>query len=320
MVLVCRAAVAAALIAGCYGPSVAPGAPCSEDGSCPGGQECRADICYPLGAPHDSGEDIDGELDAPMIDAPPDGPPYFAWGTATELTSLESAGSGETDPSLSSDRLTAVIVADMPAGDAQIYIATRAALTDTFTVSELTAINAVGFNESSPELSADGKTLYFISNRSGAYEVYISTFTTVWSTPTIRTDLSTANYDDDLAISPDGLTAVVIGGGAHFRFHTRANTADAFGTAVVHSELETQTNGTAPTITNGGEVIYFHANSPRQLYWATKKLDGTYTTPAPVNELNVAGVRFAAPFVAQSNEYMIFERAGNIYETTRDLP
>ncbi len=322
--MVTRVTLAATLLlAGCYAPSVAPGAPCSESGACPSAQECRSGICYPVGAPHDGGDELgDGEVDASTLDASPDAPGYIGWGAAVELATLESTGTAETDPSITADLKTVVFRADLPANDEQLFIATRTALTDSFTITELTALNATGFNETSPEISADGQTIYFISNRSGAYKVYSSTFTTVWSTPVLRSDLSPTGAAEDIAVSPDGLTAVVGAPGAQaiFRLHTRGSTSASFGNGVRLTDLEFRADIAAPTITNGGETIYFHAGAPRQLYRSTRKGNGGYTMPALVAEVNVAAIRTAAPFVLQSDETMIFERASDIFLTTRDLP
>lgn len=320
-------ALAAALLAGCYAPSANAGAPCSTEGTCPTGQECRSGWCFAEGAPHDADEQVLDQSDAPSdadIDAIGiDASTYVPWGTPVELTSLETPGNGESDPSFTADRLTAVITSDTAVNDADIYLATRAALTDTFTPALLAAVNATGFDDQSPEISADGKTLYFTSNRSGSDEIYISTYTTMWSAPTVAADLSSAQSDGDLAISPDGLSAVVNreSGTKGFYFYTRAATTDAFSGATLHSELGVAgANIASPTITNGAEVIYFHAGATRQLFRAQKKGNGTYTTPAPVSELNVATVRCAAPFVVQTDDYMVFEKAGNIFETSRTLP
>jgi hypothetical protein len=314
--------LAAALVEGCYAPSASPGAPCSPTGECPSGQECRSGVCFAAGTPHDADGIDEAVFDAPMLDAALDAPSYVAWGTPVELTSLETSGQGETDPSVTADKLTAVLVANTAQNDSDIYIATRSAVTDTFTASLLAAVNATGFNEESPEISADGKTLYFVSNRSGAYEVYVSTFTTTWSNPTVQNELSSTGADGDVAVSPDGLTAVTIRDGNPNRLYiyTRGSTAAAFGLGTLHSELEVTTDIAAPTITNGGAVIYFHAGSPRDLYRATLKGNGTYTMPMPVTELNMPAARDASPYVVQTDDYMVFERAGDIFETTRTLP
>jgi hypothetical protein len=315
-----RLVLATALIAGCYAPTANPGAPCAPTGECPSGQECRTGWCYPVGAPYDADEQvIDEALIDAQVDAPLDGPGYIPWGTPVLLTTLETPGNGEGDPSVTADKLTAVLTAATAVNDSDIYIATRTAVTDTFTFSLLTAVNAATFNDDSPEISADGHTLYFTSNRSGADEIYISTFTTVWSTPVIATDLSSASPDGDVAISPDGLTAAVVRDGATNRIyiHTRASTAAAFGTGTIHTELNVTTDIAAPTITNGGAIMYFHAGASRDIYRATLKGNGLYTMPQLVSELSMAGIRDAAPFVSQTDDYMIFERSGDIYETTR---
>jgi dipeptidyl aminopeptidase/acylaminoacyl peptidase len=312
---VTRLVLAAALLAGCYAPTANPGAPCAPTGECPSGQECRTGRCYLVGAPFDAESLFDESLLEPL----PDAPSYIPWGTPVELTSLETPGNGESDPSVTADALTAVLTGETAVDDTDIYIATRSALGDTFSFSLLTAVNATGFNDKSPEISADGKTLYFTSNRSGNDEVYISTFSTTWSAPTIVTQLSSASDDSDLAISPDGLTAAVVrdGSTARIYIYKRASTADTFGSPTLHTELSVTADIAAPTITNGGAIIYLHAEVPRDLYRATLKGNGTYTMPMPVTELNTAAVRDAAPFVSQTDDYMIFERASDIYETSR---
>ncbi len=317
--------LAAALLGGCYSPTANAGAPCSAEGACPTGQECRSGWCFAQGAPHDAEQAFDeavtpedADLDGPGLDASA----YVPWGTPTELTSLETTGGNETDPSLTSDRMTAVLTATTAPGDRDIWIATRTALTDTFTPMLLTDVSATDVDDDAPEISADGKTLYFVSNRGGSAEIYISVYTTAWSTPIIATDLSSAGGVDDLAISPDGLTAAVVRSGSqhHVYISTRATTADPYGNATLHAELEVTTDIAAPTITNGGAIIYLHAGSSRDIYRAQLKGDGTYTTPAPVTELNTMAARDAAPFVVQTDDYLVYEKSGDIFETSRMLP
>ncbi len=305
-------------LAACYSPAAHPGAPCGPNGECPSGLTCIADHCV---APGTTGEDAALDPDADLtdgnmiaIDAPPDAPPMLGpWGTPVMLT---TGVSSETDPAFTSDRLTIVFMSE---STDDIYIATRATTTTTsLTATALTAVNSTAVDKS-PDISPDGLTLYFVSDRGGNFDVYRSTLSGgVWSTPAYLADLSTAGDDSDIAISPDGLTAVVIDNGTTNRFiiHTRASTASPFGAGVEHAELSTGTDPAAPTITNGGAVIYFHAGSTRDIYMATKKGNGTYTAPAPVSELNT-GDRDAAPFVLQDNRHMMFERASDLYETSR---
>lgn len=311
-----RLALVAMFATACYAPNARPGAPCGPGGECPANLACVAGIC---GGTEPGDATLDDDAAQVAIDAPPDGPSYVPWGTPVLLTSLETPGSGETDPSVTADKLTAVLSADSGPSDADIYIATRAAVTDTFTFTLLTALNSVGFEDQSAEISADGRTIYFTSDRSGQDEVYISTFDTVWSTPTIAVDLSSSANDGDVAISPDGLTAAVLRKTSPQRIYiyTRANTTLPFSGATLHAELNVTSDIASPTITNGAAVIYLQAGSPRDIYRASRVGNGTFTTPVPVTELNVPNARDAAPFVLQGDDYMIFERAGDIYETTR---
>ena len=250
------------------------------------------------------------------VDAPVDGSTvYVPWGTPVAVPSLNAvSGQGEDDPSFTSNKLTVMETSNSPD---DIFECTRPAIGQAFTCVVL-AINSTT-DDKSPEISADGLTLYFISDRGGAFDVYKSTKSGgVWSTPAIATDLSSTMTDDDLAISPDGLTAVVVQdpGTNHMVFFTRASTAVPFANPVTHTELEITADIAAPTITNNGAIIYFHAGGTRDIYMATRKVNGTYNTPVPVTELNTAA-RDAAPFVSADDKYMLFERAGDIYETSR---
>jgi Tol biopolymer transport system component len=306
-------------LAACYSPAAHPGAPCGPNGECPSGLTCIAHHCVAPGTGTDDAAidaDPDGMIDGSMVavDAPIDAPPMLGpWGTPVVLS---TGISSETDPSFTSDRLTVVFMSE--ATD-DIYIGTRATTTaTTLTATLLAEVNSTGVAKS-PEISPDGLTLYFVSDRGGNFDVYRSTKSGgVWSAPALLADLSTAGEETDVAISPDGLTAVVVDNDTVNTaiIHTRASTAQPFGAGVAHPELTVGDDFGAPTITNGGNVIYFHAGATRDIYVATKQANGTYTTPVLVSELDTAN-RDAAPFVSQDNKHMMFERESDLYETSR---
>jgi dipeptidyl aminopeptidase/acylaminoacyl peptidase len=289
-----------ATLAACYSATANPGAPCGPNDECPSNLECRDNVCVlPGGETADAS--VDGAIDA--MTAP--------WKTPTQLV---TGVSSESDPSMTQNRLTIVFMSE---ADDNLYVATRSNPKDMLTVIPLAPLNS-GSREKSPEISPDGSTVYFTSNRSGDFDVYVSTFGTIWSLPMLVDELSTAGDDVDIAVSPDGLTAVVIDAEATNRFliHTRATASEAFGDGEHHAELSITDDATAPTITNGGAIVYFHAGVDRDLYRATRKPDGTYTVPVAVDELNTPG-RDAAPFVLQNDTHIIFERAGDLYEASR---
>jgi hypothetical protein len=313
----------AAVLAACYEPTLHEGAPCGPGASCPTGQECRAGTCYFVTTPADAnlfGDAI--ELDGSMIttDAPPDGAPYVAWSTPVELTTLETVYDGEDDPSITTDLKTVAMKGSVNGtSDDDLLICTRAtAMTDAFTCTPLTALNSTS-TESSPEISADGKTIYFVSDRTtaGNGDVWVSTEVGgVWSTPTMDAALSAGDVGD-LAISPDGLTALIHHGGT-FYIRTRTSTAAGWSSEVAHSEIAvTAGSETAPTITNGAQTVYFHAGATRDIYVTHRNANGTFQTPTAVTELNMTATRDAAPFVSQNDKYMIFERDYEILETSR---
>lgn len=88
--------------------------------------------------------------------------------------------------------------------------------------------------ESQPSISADGRKLYFASNRGGGFgdkDIWMSTrdYTGKWSTPiNLGENINTANSDQSPFIHPDGRTLYFMsdgwpGFGAHDLFYTRLN-------------------------------------------------------------------------------------------------
>jgi WD40-like Beta Propeller Repeat len=315
-----RAAVIALVLAGCYRAEPSPGAPCPT-GDCPAGQRCIAGTCRADGDPGPTVEpdaaaapDATVPVDAPRApDAPIDAP--RSWSTPSLIPGVNSSAT-DGDPSMTADRLTIVFTSNRAGGLGvdDIYIGTRASTAAAFTVTALTAINSA-MDEASPEISPDGGTIYFTSNRGGNSDVYVTTRSgTTWSTPQVVTAFNTGSTEGDIAISPDGLTALVERTNDIY-IATRASTAAAFGTPTVVSILDVMGDAAAPTLTNGAATVYLHDGPTRDLYVAYRQ-GATFTTPVLVTELNTAG-RDAAPFISADGTRILFERAGELYESTR---
>lgn len=316
-----RAALLTLIVAGCYRPEPSPGAPCPT-GECPAGQSCIAGTCRAEGDP---GPDVGAEAGPPTdadpgvrdAPSPPDAPidaPRI-WSVPVLVPGVNSA-SGESDPSLTADRLTIVFTSTRAGGLGMedIYIGTRATTASAFTVAAITAINSAT-RDLSPEISADGNTIYFTSNRSGNYEVYVTTRSGgVWSAPVLVTELSSTAGEGDVAISPDGLTALVERSTGIY-LATRASVGAAFGTPALVAILDVTGDVAAPTLTNGATTVYLHGGGTRDLYVAYRQ-GTTFTTPVPVTDLNTAS-RDASPFVSADGTRLVFERAGELYESTR---
>jgi dipeptidyl aminopeptidase/acylaminoacyl peptidase len=292
------------LVTGCYAPRAAPGSPCDRDDQCPRALRCIADTCEPPGTvpPDDAAADTA---------VPPDARP---WSAPVALRGVNSA-SNEDDPSLTPDGLTIAFVSSRN-GSSDIFLGTRGNLDQPFAVAPVTAVNSAS-DESSPELSADGKTLYFTSDRAAADspDVYVAHLEGgSWTMPAVVPQLSSPRTESDLAISPDGLTAVISRGNQFF-LATRATATAAFGALAAMPALDIAGSPAAPTITDHADVVYFHAGAVRDLYVAYRTGD-TFTPPAPITELNTAG-REDGPFISPDGHHLYFAREGDLYEATR---
>lgn len=69
------------------------------------------------------------------------------------------------------------------------------------------------------------------------------------------------------------------------------------------------------TLTNGANVIYFHADGTRNIYRSTRA-GQSWSAPVPVTDVNTA-MRDAAAAIDQADDYMMFERENDLYVTSR---
>jgi hypothetical protein len=289
-------------VAGCYEPVAATGAPCDERMICPSDQVCVDFRCQLPGTVSMR----DSSIDTSTIDAPPDAfAPLGPWSAPVSLGLLP--GVAKTDPSFTPDRLTIVFVSTN-----NLFLATRAAIGGAFAVTELTVLNST-MDDKSPEITPDGKTIYFTSNRDGNYDVFAAAnVNDVWQAPTKIAVWSGTGNEQDVAIAPDERTAWVAVGGDILRA-TRANKTDAW-PAAVDMNVTWGTSPTAPTTNTAGDV-YFHADASRNI-WVARRQGNAYAMPVLVPELNSTG-RDAAPYVSANDRHIMFERDADIFESSR---
>jgi len=246
---------------------------------------------------------------------PVDSPTLGPWQPPTPVPGTNTNAS-ESDPSVTSDRLT-IVFTRIVAGNGDIFLGTRGTTADPFTTAAILELNTT-FDEASPEISADGTEIYFISSRSGTFDVYHSTFNSTWSPPVMVPELSSLGDEGNLAVSPDGLTALVVRKtGANKVFEsTRTSTALPWGSPVEVPSLEVTADVEAPTLTNQGALVLLHVGTTRDLVIAQRLPDGTYETPALITEIDTAA-REAAPFIGASGRYLVFEQSSDLVETSR---
>lgn len=236
------------------------------------------------------------------------------WGTPRVLG--EIGGVGDSSPSITADLLTIVWTSDRTGGlgGADIWTATRATPTSPFmSFTNLASINSSA-DEYSPEISPDGTRLYFNSSRTDSGDLFTAQGGgTTWSAPVNVAGLPTAGYQGDLGVTPDGLLVVYHDSGNFYRA-SRGDTGSAFGAITQIPEGNIDPDIAAPSVGAGGDVIYFHAGTVRDLY-RMRWTGSAYSTPEPVTELNTPQ-RDADPFINGDETYMLYDCNGEICETT----
>jgi hypothetical protein len=301
-------------VAGCFQPTYEAGAPCSPvTQSCPGDLKCIDGFCGGRtqegdgNPPPPDGGDPDGSIDGAV--------PLGPWGMPTPVPGVNT-GSTEEDATFSADRLQIVFMSNRD-GNRDLYTGIRATATSDFVVGPMILLNSSA-EEHSPELSPDGNTLYFASERDGGagdHDIYMSVRTNgIFSTVTRVAELSQVGADEgDVAISPDGLTLIVARDNVFLR-STRAAAGDSWSAPAPIPNASFGSGEAAPSFDAAGN-LYFHANANRDLFFAAKN-GSTFDAPVPFTELNT-NAREAAPFVSPDGRYMVFERNGQLLETTR---
>jgi len=155
---------------------------------------------------------FDSLADAPFADASLDG--VSGWSTPSLVALPTTVANSDDDPSLTSDLLE-LYVNRVEAGDPEVYVSIRASADAAWPAPVPVAlVSAVGFGETTPEVSYDGLALIIASNRTGTIggnDLWLSTRNTraeAWSDPQRIADLSSTDNEAAGNLSPDGLAVV----------------------------------------------------------------------------------------------------------------
>ncbi|MFV2067113.1 MAG: hypothetical protein ACC645_09050, partial [Pirellulales bacterium] len=196
------------------------------------------------------------------------------------------------NPSISADGLNLLFDSTRPGGfgGTDLYIATRASTSEPFgVVTNLGPEVNTDSSEVAPALSTDRLTLYFGSNRSGAFgktDLYMATRSDTASPFGTVTNLglgvNSPEADNHPVISSDGLTLLFNSkrsggqGGQDIYVATRADTSQSFGDVVnLGPRVNSDANEVAPALSADGLTLYYHSNRPGgfggdDLYVATR--------------------------------------------------
>jgi hypothetical protein len=257
------------------------------------------------------------------------------------IAELSEPDSEETEPTLTADELEIYFASTRIPGRRQIFVATRTSSSDRWAVPAL--VDAFVSNTGitySPEISGDGLTLWFVSDRPGGRgdtDVYISTRTArgaAWSTPANVTELNTQACEIDPGPLPEHDQMVVTRcdsiGHNHLNLTQRPGPDAPWDPAVYMDQLNTDQKEGDPAFANDGLSLYFATtrDSPnhdnRADIWRTVRasLSAPFEAPVPVRELNILEVDDQDPWVSNDERHIVFTSARDrwpreIYESFR---
>jgi Tol biopolymer transport system component len=287
------------------------------------------------GGPMDARVDVQATVDA----APCVPPPAAAFSAPKEVTALSST-LFDGKPSLTADRLEVFFKSGRP-DNATVHLfhssrtSTSAAWSTPALISELDS----GQYDTTPTISSDGLTLWFVSYRSGGpgggdfYVAKRASRTSTWGPPRLVVELNTTEYEDGLTVEPDELVAYFHssrGGSSvnHIYRTSRGSTSAPWGTPIELPELVSSYDDTNPWISLDECSLYFDSSRPGgqgqyDVFVALRPAPGApFSLVSPIAELNSTSYD-ADPFLSQDQHYIMYTSnrpmAGdfNLYEATR---
>lgn len=254
------------------------------------------------------------------MDAPPDvpDPPLLPFGAPVELTALNFGGHDHS-ASLTGDLLEVFYESARGAGD-DIYTATRATPTSPWSVVTRVDDLSTGDDETSAEVSRDGLTIFFISDRTptlGGSDIWMSTRATrgsPWRSPVHLPELSTSANEHNASVSADGLSIIVqsaLTGDSDLYEATRPTVSAPWSVLTPIAGINSSASDAHGHLTTGRRILYFASNRAggsgnRDLYMATRASPSDpFGAPMRIEELATSGLD-DEPWVSDDGRYILF--------------
>jgi Tol biopolymer transport system component len=249
------------------------------------------------------------------------------------IAGLGASGSND-DPSMTPDLLELFLESDRAggAGAGDLWVATRANVTDVFSPPvNLAVLNTAG-DDVTPSISSDGLTLVFSSRRAGALgadpnkDLYVSTRPTrtgAWSVPV---PIAASRTGDDVSpsVSQDGLHLYFISQASSDDIFvaSRATTAAAWGAAVPIAELNSTAEDSGPSINTTETFIVFASTRTPTAggsdLWSARRASPAdpWQPPQRLVELDTAAEE-TDPWLSPDERTIVFARGNNLFIATR---
>lgn len=286
------------------------------------------------------GDSTDGGTvgaDASLADAAPLGP----FSAPSLIAAVAYDGSKDDDPTLTGDLLEMYFESARPGGfggDGDIWVSTRANPSDPWGPPSFVPELSSDYDDETPEISADGLTLFLSSRRPGAdgeSNFWMATRAdrgTPWSDPVPVPELNSPEREGAPALAASGLRLVFHSNrddpqGEFDLFETsRASVSDPWATPEPIVELNTDALDATPYLSANGLQIWYASRRSESmggtdLFTASRSsLAEPFAEPEQVSELNTSD-HSEDPWISQDCRYIVFadNRTGDyeLYEAWR---
>jgi hypothetical protein len=252
-----------------------------------------------------------------------------AWSMPVLVPGMPTMNGEIDDPTLTGDMLE--LYFNM---SADIYMMKRNTLASAWSPPIAVAALNTPTGETTPDVSGDGLTIYFASQRPGGlgdYDLWISTRASrqdPWNEPVHVRELSSAAGEATASMTQDQLAIVMSSNRKDGMLHslymsTRPTTASPWGPPAELTSLDLVGEETSGFLVHDGLTIYFDAapGGDRDLYYATRASRSVPFAPPIRLTLPSSAARDFDPWVSADQRHMFLasERAGivTLYEVSR---
>ena len=257
---------------------------------------------------------------------------WVPFGSVSLFPPLASTPASQADPTLTADELE-LYFSSNPNTDWDIWVVKRASSTAQWVPpSQVAELSSDSLDET-PEVSADGLTIYLASDRAGGsagehlWVSHRATRAASWDPPVPVTDFVGGDTDLAPTLSHDQLLMVFAslhGSDWDLYATTRSSTTALWGTPYPLAELNSPQFDWDPALYRDGTSIVFASrrlNTANSLFYATRAtVTDTFSVPKPATELNVNDD--SDPWLSNDGSHIVFDsrRGGGpikIYEARR---
>jgi Tol biopolymer transport system component len=258
---------------------------------------------------------------------------WVPFGAPTLHPALLNAPASQVNPTLTADELE-LYYATRVDGTLDIWLVQRASSASAWgTPGKVLELSSNSMDEL-PEVSADGLTMYFASDRPGGaapgehlWVSYRATRADPWGKPAPVTDFAPGDADISPSLQHDELIMTFSSqrGSTDWQLYatTRPSTSDPWGTPTLLTELNSTAADWSSGLYRGGTGIVFSTTRVGNIYslfYATRAtVTEPFSAPQPVTELNNNDEN--NPWLSDDGHHIVFDSqitgGGRIYEAWR---